>query len=64
MNNSVMTEIETLRNASFASLRDRYLELFLEEPGTRHREQLFRRIAWRLQALAEGGLSERALKRA
>lgn len=29
-----------------------------------HREHLFRRIAWRLQALAEGDLSERARGRA
>ena len=29
-----------------------------------HREHLFRRIAWRLQALAEGDLSERARRRA
>jgi hypothetical protein len=31
---------------------------------SRHREHLFRRIAWRLQALAEGDLSERARGRA
>ncbi|MCH7885000.1 MAG: DUF2924 domain-containing protein [Planctomycetes bacterium] len=29
-----------------------------------HRQYLIRRIAWRLQANAEGGLSERAIRRA
>jgi hypothetical protein len=37
---------------------------FQEETRSRHREHLFRRIAWRLQALAEGDLSERARGRA
>jgi hypothetical protein len=35
-----------------------------EETRSNHKQFLFRRIAWRLQALAEGGLSERAKRRA
>jgi hypothetical protein len=57
-------EIETLRRASVAYLREKHRELFGEEARSRHREQLFRQIAWRLQALSEGDLSERARKRA
>src|ERR1700691_2393321 len=57
-------EIESLRRASLAALRERYREVFQEETRVRHREHLFRRIAWRLQALAEGDLSQRALGRA
>ena len=38
--------------------------MFQEETRSRHREHLFRRIAWRLQALAEGDLSARARGRA
>jgi hypothetical protein len=34
--------------------------VFQEEARARHRNHLFRRIAWRLQALAEGDLTERA----
>src|ERR1019366_6453022 len=49
---------------SLAALRAKYREVFEEETRCRHREHLFRRIAWRLQALAEGDLSERALARA
>src|ERR1022692_2576439 len=57
-------EIERLRRASLADLRNRFQEVFQEEARSRHREHLFRRIAWRLQALAEGDLSERARARA
>jgi len=38
--------------------------VFAEKTRCRHREHLFRRIAWRLQALAEGDLTERARERA
>jgi hypothetical protein len=61
---AVLMEIEKLRRASMASLREKYQEVFQEETRSRHREHLFRRIAWRLQALAEGDLSERARGRA
>jgi hypothetical protein len=61
---AVLMEIESLRRASMAELRKKYREVFREETRCRHREHLFRRIAWRLQALAEGDLSERARGRA
>jgi hypothetical protein len=61
---TVWMEIEKLRRASLTALREKYREAFQEETRSRHREQLFRRIAWRLQALAEGDLSERARLRA
>jgi Protein of unknown function (DUF2924) len=56
--------MENLRRASLGALREKYREVFQEETRCRHREHLFRRIAWRLQALAEGDLSERARDRA
>ena len=64
MNNAVLMEIESLRRASLGSLREKFREVFQEETSSRHREHLFRRIAWRLQALAEGDLTERAIARA
>ena len=64
MDNAVLMEIESLRRATLAALREKYREVFQEETRSRHREHLFRRIAWRLQALAEGDLSERARGRA
>src|SRR5882762_10832702 len=57
-------EIENRRRASLGALREKYRKVFQEETRSRHREHLFRRIAWRLQALAEGDLSERARDRA
>ena len=64
MDNAVLMEVESLRRATLAVLREKYQEVFREETRSRHREHLFRRIAWRLQALAEGDLSERARGRA
>jgi hypothetical protein len=61
MDNAVLIEIERLRRAS---LREKFREVFQEEARSRHRKHLFRRIAWRLQALAEGDLTERARDRA
>jgi hypothetical protein len=45
-------------------LRQKYREVFGEEFRSNHKDFLFRRIAWRLQANAVGGLSERARRRA
>jgi hypothetical protein len=64
VNNAVLMEMESLRRASMADLRKKYQEVFQEQTRCRHREHLFRRIAWRLQAFAEGDLSERARGRA
>jgi hypothetical protein len=64
MDEAIMTEVENLRRASVTSMRKRYRELFQQETRSRHREHLFRKIVWRLQALAEGQLSERARARA
>ena len=64
MDNAVLIEIEKLRRASLASLREKFREVFQEQTRSRHRQHLFRRIAWRLQALAEGDLTERARARA
>ena len=57
-------EIEALSRMTVGQLRQKYLEVFGEESRSNHKQFLFRRIAWRIQALAEGGLSERARRRA
>jgi hypothetical protein len=49
---------------SVGQLRERYAQAFGEQTRTRHRAYLIRKIAWRLQATAEGDLSERARRRA
>ena len=57
-------EIDELNRMTVSQLRQKYLEVFSEETRSNNRQFLFRRIAWRIQALAEGGLSERARRRA
>ena len=64
MESTVSDHIEALKGLSIAQLRTRYRELFGEDHTTTHRQVLVRRIAWRVQSLAEGGLSERARRRA
>ena len=57
-------EVAALRSLSAKELRQRYAELFDQPTHTGNKTWLIRRIAWRLQALAEGDLSERARRRA
>ncbi|MBU2578155.1 DUF2924 domain-containing protein [Patescibacteria group bacterium] len=64
MNRATYKEIRELSRMTVGELREKYLEVFGEESRSRHKEFLRKRIAWRLQALAEGGLSERARRRA
>jgi hypothetical protein len=61
---TVRKEIEALRHMTLTPLKKKYVEVFGEENRSHHKHFLFRRIAWRIQALAEGGLSERARRRA
>lgn len=64
MDTSVVTEIEALRGFTVGALRKRYHELFGQESRSGNKQFLFRRIAWRIQANAEGDISERAKQRA
>ena len=64
MNEELRKEIEQLRRQKTKALKSRYLELFGEESKSFNHAHLFRRIAWRLQALSEGDLSQRARERA
>ena len=57
-------EVAAMQRMTVAELRGKYAEVFGEETRSRHKKHLIRRIAWRLQANEEGGLSERARRRA
>ena len=58
-------EVAALRRMSMDELHAKYAELFGEEAWTiNNRVWLVKRIAWRMQAMAEGDLSERARRRA
>lgn len=60
----IATEIAALDQMATGDLAERYTELHGQPCRTRHRAYLIRKIAWRLQANAEGDLSERARRRA
>src|SRR5882762_9447591 len=64
MHPTIDRQVTSLGQLSGAALRARYTEVFGETARTSHKTWLVKRIAWRLQALAEGDLSERARKRA
>ena len=64
MTPSTIAALERLPTLTVAQLRDLYLTTFGEPTASRHKTWLVRRIAWRLQAHDEGGLTERALTRA
>ncbi|MBU0641353.1 MAG: DUF2924 domain-containing protein [Planctomycetes bacterium] len=56
-------EIADLKQMSVRELREKYQAVFGEPTRAGNRNWLFKRIAWRIQALAEGDLSERARQR-
>jgi len=61
---AVLAAIDELRSSNVIVLRKKYQEVFGQESKSSNKKFLFRRVAWRLQADAEGGLSERARRRA
>jgi hypothetical protein len=64
MDSVTQQAIEQLRTLSVGQLQERFRQLFGEPTPSSNRDHLFRRLAWRLQARALGGLSERARQRA
>lgn len=61
---NISKEIARLPRMSPKQLRAKYLEVFGEPTRSGNKEHLIKRVAWRMQALAEGELSERARRRA
>jgi hypothetical protein len=64
MHLNVGKEVAALLRMTVKELRARYADVFGEETPANNKAWLVKRIAWRLQAVAEGGLSERARQRA
>jgi hypothetical protein len=64
MHVNVAREVAALRAMSVGELRAKYAQVFGEETRVGNKAWLVKRIIWRLQALAEGDLSERARRRA
>jgi hypothetical protein len=61
---SVARHLAAIEKMTAMQLRAKYAELFGDESRSKNRQWLLRRCAWRIQALAEGDLSERARQRA
>jgi Protein of unknown function (DUF2924) len=64
MDINIAKEVADLRRMTVNDLRERYVAVCGEETRVRNKDWLVKRIAWRLQANAEGDLSERARRRA
>ena len=64
MHVNVAKELAALEAMTVNELRAKYAQVFGEETRVGNKAWLGKRIVWRLQALAEGDLSERARKRA
>lgn len=61
---NVGKEIADMKQMTVPELREKYHAVFGEPTRAGNKGWLFKRIAWRIQALAEGDLSERARRRA
>src|ERR1700757_3263926 len=60
---NVGKELAALQRMTVKELKARYAEVFGENTNAANKAWLIKRVAWRLQALAEGDLSERARRR-
>ena len=64
MQMTVGKELATLQGMTVTELRAKYETVFGEAARSHNKDHLLKRIAWRVQAMAEGDLSERARRRA
>ncbi len=60
----IRQQLAALAQMTSGQLKAEYLRLFGEPPRSRHKRQLIRRIAWRLQVQADGDIGRQARKRA
>jgi len=59
MADTVLRQIAELQDMSYASLKDRWRSLYGTDPPAYKRAHMIRRLAYRIQELAYGGLSDR-----
>lgn len=60
----IVIQIARLKAMKVTELRSKYAEVFGEPTFSRNKDYLWKRIAYRIQELAEGGLPDRAKQRA
>jgi hypothetical protein len=63
MESSVIRQIHRLRQLTVGELQVESERLYGEPTKSRNKDFLFRRLAWRIQELHHGGLSDRAKQR-
>lgn len=61
---AIAHQIEELNGLTVNQLREKWVEVWNEPCRSRNKDYLRKRIAWKIQVNAYGGLSERALRRA
>jgi len=59
----IPAQLKALETMSVPELREKWLEVYDEPTSAGNKAYLRKRLAWRIQELAEGGLSERAKTR-
>jgi len=64
MSDTIATQINALRRMTVGELRVKYREVYGEDTRSGNKDWLWKRIAWRVQELSYGGLSERVKNRA
>ncbi len=57
---NIAREVAALKWMTVKELRGRYAEVFVETTRSGNKDWLWKRIGWRMQANAKGGLEERA----
>ena len=61
---NIAREVAALKRMTVKELRSRYVDVFGERTRSGNKDFLWKRIAWRIQANAEGDMTERARRRA
>ena len=61
--NSVLRQLATLQNMTLEQLREKWLDLYGSDPPRYKKQFLVKRLAYRIQELFYGGLSETAKTR-
>ena len=61
---NIEAEVAAMGRMKVSELKEKYEAVFGESTRTGNKSWLIKRIAWRMQSLVEGTLSERARKRA
>ncbi len=63
MDATILSQISALQRMPVADLQAEWIRLYGEPTRSRNRQFLFRRLAWRIQELQHGGLSDVAKDR-